>query len=1019
MFLTENQFRDALHWYQKKIGSYDQQVWEKSIEERVLRGLSHAIPKKVARVKKESIDLDLDLIRGSYFAKAKPQQSWLTTTYLGIVRILLFPFYLNWWTEQTNSLICAILFILYCLQMISMYIYFNSEKDDFDEIPISEVVSPLFMFFILGTMQSQIGASSSSKNRSYRSRLNCPPVASTSLSSSTTPTTPTTAATTSSVTNHVNKSSNASSLATAASTNVNSPSSSASTASTSSNSSTSSNHQKSREILLTQRNPVSTRLPSNNDENSLITGLCKNCSKRDKETLSSNLKKVKRLNLPLSSSTVSSSATSLRHSSSSIIERRTSTVSSSKKLTSRVESKVSDDESGLDSMETQNGSPKEEEEEGEEDDEGLDKGEIEGEDEEETCLNRRRIINKHVDPAEEDEDVSDNCSTPGSCSPSADQSPSTSSSTKSTPGYSGRRKKFSHQKISDCESAERADFVDKKEVNTDTEPDGTIGDLSSADECSPYSTVDSNNRFEWSRKYNIPSTATGIKIDSRLSNSRTNKSPVNFLLESTNDSVGGKSQRSKSKSSKSSKSGRLQFRLPCTKPRDCSSSGESECSMSPTSPITKLASDLDWPSINSDGTSDEEGEMGDVTNSLGKLNEDTEFFHFREEKTRLTHEDHNPSHNFSPEDTSYSQRSGKTLSDKVSCAIWQMRECQKVDLSVLDISSSIIRKVESVKHSNEYFYLGFLLSLVLAFIPVIFRIRQYATSARFTETRRKVVPTPFSGPNTSKEISDIIQEIPTLATDLLAESMVLSFSSLGVQFVVIVAIIERFFLSLCFFFLLCVAERTFRERFLYAKYFCHLTSSRRARRSDLPHFRLNKVRNIKTWLSVRSYLQNHGPQRSIDAIVSSSFIVEVSILTFLCIQLLRDNEICSEKLYCWEMVFWNLAIGLYIMRLMILGSKMNRKSRGCLTILLSEQINLYLQLEQKPHKKEDLTLANQLIKSAADVLKLLEAPFKISGFSANPYLYNITKVIVLSAFSAVLTELLGFKLKLYKIKLTS
>lgn len=47
----------------------------------------------------------------------------------------------------------------------------------------------------------------------------------------------------------------------------------------------------------------------------------------------------------------------------------------------------------------------------------------------------------------------------------------------------------------------------------------------------------------------------------------------------------------------------------------------------------------------------------------------------------------------------------------------------------------------------------------------------------------------------------------------------------------------------------------------------------------------------------------------------------------------------------------------------------------------------------------------------------LESPFKISGVSANPVIYNVTKVVVLSAFSAVLTELLGFKLKLYKIKL--
>lgn len=65
----------------------------------------------------------------------------------------------------------------------------------------------------------------------------------------------------------------------------------------------------------------------------------------------------------------------------------------------------------------------------------------------------------------------------------------------------------------------------------------------------------------------------------------------------------------------------------------------------------------------------------------------------------------------------------------------------------------------------------------------------------------------------------------------------------------------RFSLTFLFFFLLSVAERTFKQRFLYAKLFSHLTSSRRARKSELPHFRLNKVRNIKTWLSVRSYLK--------------------------------------------------------------------------------------------------------------------------------------------------------------------
>ena len=75
--------------------------------------------------------------------------------------------------------------------------------------------------------------------------------------------------------------------------------------------------------------------------------------------------------------------------------------------------------------------------------------------------------------------------------------------------------------------------------------------------------------------------------------------------------------------------------------------------------------------------------------------------------------------------------------------------------------------------------------------------------------------------------------------------------------VVVTAAIERFAMAAFFLFLLAVAERTFKQRFLYAKLFSHLTSSRRARNSDLPHFRLNKVRNIKTWLSVRSYLKVH------------------------------------------------------------------------------------------------------------------------------------------------------------------
>lgn len=229
------------------------------------------------------------------------------------------------------------------------------------------------------------------------------------------------------------------------------------------------------------------------------------------------------------------------------------------------------------------------------------------------------------------------------------------------------------------------------------------------------------------------------------------------------------------------------------------------------------------------------------------------------------------------------------------------------------------------------------------------------------------------------------------------------------------AVLQRLCLSVLFFFLLSVADRTFKQRLLYAKYFSYLTSSRGARKFDLPHFRLNKVRNIKTWLSLRSYLKKRGPQRSVDVIVSASFLLTIISVTLMCLQLLKDSDTYLDYLCNWELLAWSLALGVYILRFMTLGLKINQKYRN-LSVLITEQINLYLQMEQKPHKKEKLMLANSVLKLAEDLLKELESPFKISGLSANPFLYNLTKVVVLSAFSGVLSELLGFKLKLYKIK---
>jgi len=64
-----------------------------------------------------------------------------------------------------------------------------------------------------------------------------------------------------------------------------------------------------------------------------------------------------------------------------------------------------------------------------------------------------------------------------------------------------------------------------------------------------------------------------------------------------------------------------------------------------------------------------------------------------------------------------------------------------------------------------------------------------------------------------------------------------------------------------------------------------------------------------------------------------------------------------------------MALGVYLLRFMTLGLRINKKYRN-LSVLITEQINLYLQMEQKPHKKEELMVANNVLKLAESLLKV-------------------------------------------------
>uniref|UniRef100_A0AAY5EHQ2 PHTF1/2 N-terminal domain-containing protein n=1 Tax=Electrophorus electricus TaxID=8005 RepID=A0AAY5EHQ2_ELEEL len=242
-----------------------------------------------------------------------------------------------------------------------------------------------------------------------------------------------------------------------------------------------------------------------------------------------------------------------------------------------------------------------------------------------------------------------------------------------------------------------------------------------------------------------------------------------------------------------------------------------------------------------------------------------------------------------------------------------------------------------------------------------------------------------------------------------------SSSDVMVIAMVTVSFVVRVCLIWLFFFLLSVAERTYKQRLLFAKLFGHLTSARRARKSEVPHFRLKKVQNIKMWLSLRSYLKRRGPQRSVDVIVSSAFLLTISVVFICCAQLLHVTETFLEFHYNWELVIWCSSLSLFLLRFVTLGSETSKKYSNT-SILLTEQINLYLKMEKKPNKKEELTLVNNVLKLATKLLKELDTPFRLYGLTMNPLLYNITQVVILSAVSGVISDLLGFNVKLWKIK---
>ena len=180
--------------------------------------------------------------------------------------------------------------------------------------------------------------------------------------------------------------------------------------------------------------------------------------------------------------------------------------------------------------------------------------------------------------------------------------------------------------------------------------------------------------------------------------------------------------------------------------------------------------------------------------------------------------------------------------------------------------------------------------------------------------------------------------------------------------------------------------------------------------------------NLKVWLALRAgrgWLKRYRRHRFADAVVSMTFFAFIVIMIVVVTEVLAPSHVrFPSTLVHWELLVWWLASAVYLLRFMMLGMRINGRYHNT-SVLLTEQMNLQLRIlnTSEKEKRDRLAVSNKVLELAIKLLKEFDSPNRISGISMDPMLYNVTRVILLSALSAALSEFMGFDIKMFKVRL--
>lgn len=888
---------DSVAWYQQKIGSYDKQLWEQSVEQKVLKSIQQA-PRRSVRPKTGLIDVDL--VRGSTFTKAKPQVPWTYITFTTVSRVLLFPFHYRWWLQQMTFRFWVCLMVLYFLQIFATVLFFRNVGDDItqDEVSLSEVAVPCLVMMMIGLIHSQTVLTHFSLKPPVRDNKRDGWRRQRSLSQrgsmTNVETTPPTG----------NDATSSGSQSKPKQRSHGQPGSRSTRERTKERKS----RQKggvnnSRQQLPVRRSNLNTGNPQDS-ESAYNTHEASDSffdpSSHDHESnghevqsqdhnkhehlsvhdiLKTKFRESQESDLPESQASNSENENKVNLRDKTVMNGCDDVTEQAKRISQSISSEEEDVEKvskvieivGCEVNETELDSNKVDGVALSELDKNADlgtaklehikkfclKSEFEGvsiseNEQENKNVKQLSLVNGSVDQtieglpsdsskprshlleANNNEDVTETVessyvdisfeSTPSSIFSGLDNLESTSNealmpnnnvstveeqnASSLSEDISGNGNELRHRKVPAVHFIAGNDLVRAREItplcSRDSTPTHTQSEV-----MIPASNASAKRLRRVTTKSKSESDTETDEGGSYQLRRRKGRSQETKEGGSVRSILSHASTSRKSSTAASSSDGETEAQASECGRRSVVSSEDWEDRIQSENSSTSFSSSCGSdPEISANEEpaqqSEAEGQgQGQAGNLQGMSQSNVHVMN-------LLH----PS-------TSQSLNTG--TQDKVTCIIWEGNECKKVELTAMDIGWAIIDKVDKIPESSDYILIGLTFSIIMGLTPVLFQV-----------FHTKELPSLLVWEN----ILQLLADTPWRQTLIVTN-----------------AIVQRTFLSAIFFFLLSVADRTFKQRLLYAKHFCYLTSSRRARKFDMPHFRLNKVRNIKTWLSLRSYLK--------------------------------------------------------------------------------------------------------------------------------------------------------------------